>query len=47
MSSKAITARLQRVSQLRQLCISLGHVERIKHSDTPTTPGKKLHPTGQ
>ena len=44
MSSKAITTRLQRVSQLRRLCISLGHAESIKHSDTPTTPYKKLHP---
>ncbi len=34
MSSRAITARLQRVSQLRRLCISLGHAERSKASDT-------------
>ena len=34
MSSKAITARLQRVSQLRRLFISLGHAERTKASDT-------------
>lgn len=44
MSSRAITTRLQRVSQLRRLCISLGHAETIKSSDTPITPYKKLHP---
>lgn len=42
MSSKAITARLQRVSQLRRLCISLGHAESVGHSDTLTTPEKNF-----
>ena len=44
MSSKAITTRLRRVSQLRQLCISLGHAESVGHPDDPTTPYKRLHP---
>ena len=44
MSSQAITNRLKRVSQLRRLCISLGHAESINNSGIPITPYKKLHP---
>lgn len=42
MSSRAITTRLQRVSQLRRLCISLSSAETVKPSDAPSTPYKTI-----
>ena len=36
MSSKAITVRLKRDSQLRTLCISLGQAKKTMHTETTT-----------
>ena len=44
MSAKAVTARLQLVSQLRRLCLELGKMKRVASTKTSDADGGAAEP---